>query len=104
MSFQLLDFAREIALPEPENFVAKCDELRLFLEETNRCVNLTRITGKEDFELKHAADSLLLTVAFPELAAKKVHIADIGCGACKIVSRTAGVEAHDDLHGHQASE
>jgi 16S rRNA (guanine527-N7)-methyltransferase len=81
MSFQLLDFAREIALPEPENFVAKCDELRLFLEETNRCVNLTRITGKEEFDLKHVADSLTIFQLFPELLTGKFRIADIGCGA-----------------------
>lgn len=81
MSFQLLDFARKTALPEPENFVAKCNELRLFLEETNRCVNLTRITGKEEFDLKHVADSLTIFQLFPELLTGKFRIADIGCGA-----------------------
>lgn len=81
MSFQLLDFARKLALPEPEKFVANCDKLRLFLEETNRSVNLTRITGEAEFNLKHVADSLTIFQFFPELLTAGFRIADIGCGA-----------------------
>ena len=81
MFFELAGFAASAQVADAEIFAEKCEALRILLEKVNQEVNLTRITGKEDFELKHAADSLLLTVAFPELAAKKVHIADIGCGA-----------------------
>ena len=81
MSFKLLDFAGTAALPEPEKFVARCDKLRIFLEDYNRSVNLTRITDEEDFNLKHVADSLTVFQIFPELLSSRCRIADIGCGA-----------------------
>ena len=81
MFFELAGFAAYAQVADAEIFAEKCEALRILLEKVNQEVNLTRITGKEDFELKHAADSLLLTVAFPELATQKVRIADIGCGA-----------------------
>ena len=81
MLFDFAAFAQKAKVAEPEVFVHKCEELRCFLEEVNKEVNLTRITGKTDFELKHAADSLLLPIAFPELATRELKIADIGCGA-----------------------
>ena len=81
MLFDFAGFAQNAKVAEPETFVKKCEELRCFLEEVNKEVNLTRITGKTDFELKHAADSLLLPVVFPELVDRELKIADIGCGA-----------------------
>ena len=81
MLFDFAGFARKARITEPEEFVKKCEFLRCFLEEVNKEVNLTRITGKNDFELKHAADSLLLPIVFPELADRELRIADIGCGA-----------------------
>ncbi len=81
MKFDFAGFAGKAGVAEPEVFAKKCEELRCFLEEVNKEVNLTRITGKTDFELKHAADSLLLPITFPELAARELKIADIGCGA-----------------------
>lgn len=81
MSFELAGFAAAAGIEEPELFAGKCETLRCLLEKVNQEVNLTRITGKADFDLKHAADSLLLPLAFPELAGKKLVIADIGCGA-----------------------
>ena len=81
MSFDLADFAAECQVAEPALFAARCEELRLLLEETNKHINLTRITGKEEFDLKHAADSLVIARFFPEIT-KGVHrIADLGCGA-----------------------
>ena len=81
MSFDLGSFAAECHVAAPEEFLRRCEELRLLLEETNKFVNLTRITGKEEFDLKHAADSLLIARFFPEIT-KGVHrVADLGCGA-----------------------
>ena len=81
MSFEFAAFAASAGVAEPGRFADKCEELRLLLEKINQEVNLTRITGKDDFTFKHAADSLLLTVGFPELVPQKLRIADIGCGA-----------------------
>lgn len=81
MSFDLLKFAAECHVAEPELFVKRCEELRLLLEETNKFVNLTRITGKEEFDLKHAADSLVIAHFFPEITSGNYEVADLGCGA-----------------------
>ena len=81
MLFELAGFAVSAQVENAEIFAEKCETLRLLLEKVNQEVNLTRITGKEEFELKHAADSLLLTAAFPELTRQPLQIADIGCGA-----------------------
>lgn len=81
MNFALAEFAAAAGIAEPEPFAAKCECLREFLEECNRHVNLTRLTGRADFELKHAADSLSIFRAFPELLTEPLELADIGCGA-----------------------
>lgn len=81
MSFSLVEFALECNIPEPADFVAKCEKLRVFLEKYNKNVNLTRLTDKTDFDLKHVADSLLAFHFFPELLTRDYRIADIGCGA-----------------------
>ena len=81
MSFDLEAFAARCQVEDPARFAAGCEELRLLLEEANKCVNLTRITGKEEFDLKHAADSLLIVRFFPELLTGAFQVADLGCGA-----------------------
>lgn len=81
MSFDLKSFASGCLVENPELFAEKCENLRLLLEETNKFVNLTRITGKEEFDLKHAADSLLIAHFFPEIASGVFQVADLGCGA-----------------------
>ena len=81
MSFSLAEFARKCNIAEPENFALGCEKLRRFLDDANRNVNLTRLTDKSDFDLKHAADSLLIFHFFPELLTRRFRIADIGCGA-----------------------
>jgi 16S rRNA (guanine527-N7)-methyltransferase len=81
MSFSLAEFAGQCHVSNPEKFAADCEKLRLFLEEYNKNVNLTRLTGKDDFDLKHAADSLSIFMLFPELLTGKFKTADIGCGA-----------------------
>ena len=81
MSFELEKFAAECQVADPAFFAAHCEKLRLFLEETNKHINLTRITGKEEFDLKHAADSLVIARFFPEITSENYQIADLGCGA-----------------------
>lgn len=81
MIFDLAAFAGTARVASPDVFAERCETLRCLLEKVNEEVNLTRITGKAEFDLKHAADSLLLTVMFPELARQELKIADIGCGA-----------------------
>ena len=81
MNFDLVEFAGNLGVPEPEKFAAKSEILRQILEEANRQINLTRITAPEDFQLKHVADSLLIAAVHPEITEKSLFIADIGCGA-----------------------
>ncbi len=81
MGFDLTAFARECHVPDPAGFVAGMEEFYRILIETNRTLNLTRITEHADFEIKHVADSLAIARCFPELAREKVKVADIGCGA-----------------------
>lgn len=64
-----------------QKFSEQCEKLRVFLEEYNTHVNLTRLTSPEDFYFKHIADSLSIARCFPELTVKPLVIADIGCGA-----------------------
>lgn len=81
MSFDLEEFAAVCQVKSPDIFVQRCEKLRLLLEETNKFVNLTRITGKEEFDLKHAADSLVIARFFPEITSGEYEVADLGCGA-----------------------
>jgi len=81
MNFSLVRHAAACGVPDPEKFAEKCLRLRALLIEANEKVNLTRLTGEEDFAVKHVADSLELPACFPEYAAKETRIADLGCGA-----------------------
>ncbi|MBR7105045.1 MAG: 16S rRNA (guanine(527)-N(7))-methyltransferase RsmG [Lentisphaeria bacterium] len=81
MSFSLADYAASLNVPHGETFAENCGRLRIFLEEANRITNLTRITEEEEFNIKHAADSLGLIRLFPELMEKNLRLADLGCGA-----------------------
>lgn len=79
--FDFAAYAGECGVAEPLKFRNNCEVLRLFLEEYNQHVNLTRLTSPEDFYFKHAVDSLSIARIFPELTAAKLSVADIGCGA-----------------------
>ena len=81
MTFSLAGFAAGCHVADPQKFAAEYEKLRTLLEEVNREVNLTRITEFEEFNLKHAADSLSIARAFPEIASQPFKIADLGCGA-----------------------
>lgn len=54
-----------------------------FVLEGNRRMNLTRITGREEFFSKHILDSALPFAVVPELAGLRpsLHVADLGSGA-----------------------
>jgi 16S rRNA (guanine527-N7)-methyltransferase len=62
-------------------FAARIAELRELLIRENRKHNLTRITGPEEFWIKHVFDSLLAAEAFPAIFADGAEVADLGCGA-----------------------
>lgn len=51
------------------------------LVETNRVVNLTRITEKQEVYLKHFYDSITGALALPELQTQELTLCDIGAGA-----------------------
>ena len=81
MVFSLSAFARECGVADPERFAASCDRLFELLCEVNAHTNLTRITTKSEFEIKHVADSLAIVKILPEIAGKPWRVADVGCGA-----------------------
>ena len=81
MEFDLGAFAVSCHVGDVPDFLDGCDRFYEFLIETNRTMNLTRITEKEEFRIKHVADSLAIAREFPEFATEKLIVADIGCGA-----------------------
>ncbi len=81
MSFDLSAYAASCGVTDPDQFVSRCSVLREIIIETNKTMNLTRITEPDEFAIKHVADSLTIAREFPELAANPLQIADIGCGA-----------------------
>lgn len=81
MSFSLASYAASCGVPDPEGFAALSRQLREIIVETNRTMNLTRITEPEEFAVKHVADSIAIAHEFPFLTSEYTKIADIGCGA-----------------------
>jgi 16S rRNA (guanine527-N7)-methyltransferase len=79
---ELRSFLTDVDVPAPEpDFDAAVMRLYERVEEANQRVNLTRISGFEDFLIKHVADSLLGAAAIPELHTEELRVADVGCGA-----------------------
>jgi 16S rRNA (guanine527-N7)-methyltransferase len=74
-------FLQECQVSNIANFIDKCNLLHNILVETNKNINLTRITSEEDFLYKHVLDSVAIARYFPEIANEELNIADIGCGA-----------------------
>ena len=74
-------FFQECHINDINSFMDKCSCLHEILVETNKHINLTRITSEEDFLYKHVLDSLAIARYFPEVATENLDIADIGCGA-----------------------
>lgn len=61
--------------------LARLEELRVFLEESNRRTNLTRVVSPHDFWIRHIADSLAIGRIFPDMFLAPRRVADVGCGA-----------------------
>ncbi|MDO4903179.1 MAG: 16S rRNA (guanine(527)-N(7))-methyltransferase RsmG [Limosilactobacillus sp.] len=61
--------------------MSQFEEYYQLLVETNRQVNLTRITEKKDVYLKHFYDSLMGAIAEPRLQTEALTLCDIGAGA-----------------------
>lgn len=66
----------------PEDW-AFFERLRLAVVAANATMNLTRLTGQQDFHLKHVLDSALPFFVVPELKAlgEGMLVADVGSGA-----------------------
>lgn len=79
--FSLSAFAAECRVADPERFARLCGVFFELLTAANARMNLTRITTREEFAVKHVADSLAVVRCFPELSERALRIADIGCGA-----------------------
>lgn len=78
--FDLAAYAASCHVNAPEKLAVRAEALRQHLVERNKVVNLTRITEKTAFDLKHAADSLSLGREFPKLTQLPLTVADLGCG------------------------
>ncbi len=81
MALVLSDAAAGYGVNDPERFAQLCGRFFELLTAANARMNLTRITSREEFEIKHVIDSLTAARCFPELAKSPLRIADIGCGA-----------------------
>ena len=81
MAFSVIEYASSCGVEDPERFGKLCERFFELVTTANARINLTRITSRAEFDLKHVADSLSLLRAFPELAKKKLRLADVGCGA-----------------------
>jgi len=79
--FDLAAFCAQCAVPSPALFIKAASRLYEMLAEANRLCNLTRINSIPDYWNKHIADSIYISVFFPEIAREKLSLADIGCGA-----------------------
>ena len=80
MSFDLISFALECNVEDPEKFFTQAQKLQQIVLEANKSFNLTRITEPEEFMIKHVADSLAVGKFFPDEIRQAKQIADLGCG------------------------
>jgi 16S rRNA (guanine(527)-N(7))-methyltransferase RsmG len=69
-----------LGVPLTEAQAAQCADFAALVVETNKTLNLTRITEPEAMAVKHFADSLTLLKAVPELK-QGATVCDVGTGA-----------------------
>ncbi|MBQ6352066.1 MAG: 16S rRNA (guanine(527)-N(7))-methyltransferase RsmG [Lentisphaeria bacterium] len=81
MAVVLSEAAAGYGVADPGRFAELCGRFFELLTAANARMNLTRITTREEFEVKHVIDSLAIARVFPELASSPLRVADIGCGA-----------------------
>lgn len=67
-------------LPLTPTQLAQCAQFATLVVETNKTLNLTRITEPEAMAVKHFADSLTLLQAVPDLP-QRARFCDVGTGA-----------------------
>jgi 16S rRNA (guanine527-N7)-methyltransferase len=80
-NFDLQSWMTENELPAMPGVCDRMVRLLELLTEVNARHNLTRIISPDDYWIKHVVDSLYILKYFPELAADKLTLVDIGCGA-----------------------
>ncbi len=79
---ELTRFFLTIGLPAlPDDWDDRIRLIHQRVVDVNQRVNLTRITGADEFLIKHIADSLLLLAVRPDLPAASLKLIDVGCGA-----------------------
>lgn len=79
--FELEQFCAQCHISASGIFIEKCQTLYSLLTAANQDVNLTRIEDEPAFWDRHIADSIAITMFFPELVTESLSLADIGCGA-----------------------
>lgn len=79
---KLREYAKEIGIELSDEQLSKFLTYYEMLIETNKVMNLTAITEKDDVIVKHFLDSILLVKPYQELMdSKGVKILDLGTGA-----------------------
>ncbi|MBE5925259.1 MAG: 16S rRNA (guanine(527)-N(7))-methyltransferase RsmG [Lachnospiraceae bacterium] len=79
---KLREYAKEIGIDLSDEQLDKFFTYYEMLIETNKVMNLTAITDKDEVIVKHFLDSMLLVKAYPDiLDCEKVKILDLGTGA-----------------------
>lgn len=74
-------FEKDLECRLPRDWEDRNEALYRLVVDANSGCNLTRLTDRADFLIKHVADSLLLARAWPEIRDNELRVADIGCGA-----------------------
>ena len=78
----IVDFVRACGVPaEAADRLGDLSRLYRDLVSANRRTNLTRLTGEEEFWVKHVADSLTLGRVCPGLGEHPWAVVDVGAGA-----------------------
>lgn len=79
---KLREYAKEIGIDLSDEQLMQFSTYYEMLIETNKVMNLTAITDKDEVIVKHFLDSMLLVKAYPDiLDCEKVKILDLGTGA-----------------------
>lgn len=78
------EFKRELALHGiklSNEQMKQFEDYYKLLVDTNKVVNLTAITAKEEVYMKHFYDSLILGIEVPSLRTEAISLCDVGAGA-----------------------
>ena len=78
---RLNDLLKDINIELSDEMTGQFERYYELLIETNRVMNLTSITEKEDVMVKHFYDSLEIVRCVPDMAEKNYYLVDVGTGA-----------------------